>query len=282
MKDKNVSRKCVSGKQTAISSNPVNSSSPIEISHKESPEKQIIEQLSGTQNKIDTNTKMEKTKVDRPFRSRLPKLKMFIPRRPKSSSRNRNEDTKDKVKPSPRPKYSPKPSPRVNKRNVPDVKLKQSPKPTHRKFETSDLHKPHLRNSPRTSPKVQRRSPVKRGACAVSPATSRKKSPNLRNSPLVNHGAAMTKAVIESAFSPSPGLSPITTVKQQKERENETEKLKFINEILTANLSGASANSSCNIGLKKGSLSNKPSKIPIYQNIQTSNPYQKEVNFYSF
>ena len=209
---------------------------------------------------------MEKTKVDRPFRSRLPKLKMFIPRRPKSSSRNRNEDTKDKVKQNTRPKCSPRPSPRVNKRNVPDVKLKQSPKPTHRRFETSDLHKPHLRNSPRTSPKVQRRSPIKRGACAVSPATSRKKSPNLRTSPLVTHSTARIIPVIDSAFLPSPVLTPVITAKQQKERENEHEKLKLINEILIANLSGASANSSCNSGITKGSLSNKPSKIPIYQN----------------
>ena len=280
MKDKNVNRKCVSGKQTSVSSDPVNISSPIEISQKENLEKQFEEKPSENKNKIDTETKMEKTKVDRPFRSRLPKLKMFIPRRSKSSSRSRNEDTKEKLKQSPRPKCSPKPSPRVNKRNVPDVKLKQSPKPTHRKFETSDLHKSHLRNSPRTSPKVQRRSPIKRGACAISPATSRKKSPNLRKSPLVTHSSERTKAVIESAFSPSPALTPVITVKQQKERENEHEKLKLINEILIANLSGSNSNSSCNTGLKKGSLSNKPSKIPIYQNISSSNPYQKEVYFF--
>ena len=139
-----------------------------------------------------------------------------------------------------------------------------------------------MRNSPRSSPKVPRRTPVKRGACAVSPLSARKKSLNPKCSPVIQRNRTNTDAIIEDVLSPSPILSPIVTVKQQKDRENEQEKLRLINEILSANLPGANSTALNNNNLQKGSLANKPSKIPIYQNMSLANRSQNEVRYIGF
>merc|ERR1712136_718302 len=136
---------------------------------KEMSEKENVLLSSKNQNTNPVENKTEKSKSERPFRSRLPKLKMFIPRRQKSSSRNRGEDIKSKSKTTHKQTHSPRPSPRVNRKISVEAKTKQSPKPIHKKIQNSDLTKHHIKNSPRNSPKLSTKSPIKRGAC-VSPA----------------------------------------------------------------------------------------------------------------
>ena len=245
-------------------------------SKKELVEKEKNLTPSGNKDMELNDNKQETVKADRPFRSRLPKLKMFIPRRPKSSSRNRGEDTKYKAKTSQKKNYSPKPSPRANRKTPVETKLKQSPKPTHRKVENSGIQKPHLRNSPRGSPKLSTRSPVKRGACVSPSAIARNKSQNLTGPTTVELKTSQTEAIIEAALSPSPALSPLVTQKQQKDRENEQEKLRIINDILTANLPGACVNGS-KINTNLQSALSRPSKIPVYQNSHVPNRYSAEV-----
>ena len=244
---------------------------------KEMLEKENLLVSSKNKNMNIAENKTEKNKSERPFRSRLPKLKMFIPRRQKSSSRNRAEDTKSKSKTTHKQNHSPRPSPRVNRKISAEAKTKQSPKPIHKKIENSDLNKHHIRNSPRNSPKLSTRSPIKRGAC-VSPVISRKRLPNLKNPGPTQPKTSQTEAIIEAALSPSPALSPLITQKQQKDRENEQEKLRIINDILIANLPGASSNGAKSNTMSKSNTFVRPSKIPIYQNSQVPNRYSDEVS----
>ena len=151
-------------------------------SKKELLEKDDILITSAKKDMESSENKAERPKSDRPFRSRLPKLKMFIPRRPKSSSRNRGEDTKSKAKTSQKKNYSPKPS------------------------------------------------PIKRGACVSPSMIARNTSQNLSGPTTVELKTSQTEAIIEAALSPSPALTPLVTQKQQKDRENEQEKLRIINE----------------------------------------------------
>ena len=189
---------------------------------REMSEKENLLVSSKNQNMNPVENKTEKNKSERPFRSRLPKLKMFIPRRQKSSSRNRGEDNKSKSKMIQKQNHSPRPSPRVNRKISVEAKTKQSPKLIHKKVENMDLTKHHIRNSPRNSPKLSTRSPIKRGAC-VSPVIGRKKFQNLKNPGATQPKTNQTEAIIEAALSPSPLLSrsPLITQKQQKDRENE-------------------------------------------------------------
>ena len=221
----------------------------------------------------------DKVKVDRPFRSRLPKLKMFIPRRPKSSSRNRNEDTKAKQKPTPKSKISPKPSPRVNRANALDPQSKKSPKQIHRIYENPDLQKSKLiHNSSRNSPKLATKSIDRKSALNGSPAVLRKKSQNTRSDTTGQPFVTKTNAIINTALAPSPAASPLVTSKQQKERENEQEKLKLINEILRANLPSANKTAWSDNQEHRSNVSNQPSKIPVFQSSHVSNRYQNEVS----
>ena len=278
MKNKNMSQRCEPEKANTN----VGHSKKVYTSEKES-QKEILEKdialITPGNKTIESNeNKVEKTKVDRPFRSRLPKLKMFIPRRPKSRSRSRNEDTKPKVRTGHMQTYSPKPSPRTNRKMASETKQKQSPKSFHRKMENIDIHKPHIRNSPRVSPKLSTRSPIQRGACASSPVNARRKSPNPNNITLEQTKTSRTDAIIEAVLAPSPALSPLMTQKQQKDHENEQEKLRIINDILTANLPGASASVPKNVASYKSNTFNRPSKIPIYQNSHVPNRNPMEVS----
>ena len=243
---------------------------------KEMSEKENVLLSSKNQNTNPVENKTEKSKSERPFRSRLPKLKMFIPRRQKSSSRNRGEDTKSKSKTTSKQNHSPRPSPRVHRKISVETKTKQSPKPIHKKIQNSDLTKHHIKNSPRNSPKLSTKSPIKRGAC-VSPVISRKKLPNLKNPGEIQPKTRQTEAIIEAALSPSPALSPLITQKQQKDRQNEQEKLRIINDILIANLPGSSSNAAKSNTMSKSNAFVRPSKIPIYQNSQVPNRYSDEV-----
>jgi len=83
---------------------------------------------------------------------------------------------------------------------------------------------------------------------------------------------------IEAALSPSPALSPLITQKQQKDRENEQEKLRIINDILIANLPVSSSNGAKSNTMSKSNTFVRPSKIPIYQNSQVPNRYSDEVS----
>ena len=251
----------------------VSSGSKIE---KEMSEKENLLVSSTNQNMNPVENKTEKNKSERPFRSRLPKLKMFIPRRQKSSSRNRGEDTKSKSKTTHKQNHSPRPSPRVNRKKSVETKTKQSPKLMHKKVENSDLTKHHTKNIPRNSPKLSTRSPIKRGACA-SPVIGRKKYQNLKNPGATQPKTNQTEVIIEAALSPSPALSPSITQKQQKDRENEQEKLRIINDILIANLPGASSNGAKSNTMSKSNTFVRPSKIPIYQNSTVPNRYSDEV-----
>ena len=243
---------------------------------KKCQKKRIFYFLQRTKKTNPVENKKEKSKSERPFRSRLPKLKMFIPRRQKSSSRNRSEDTKSKSKTTTKQNHSPRPSPRVHRKISVEAKTKQSPKPIHKKIQNSDLTKHHIKNSPRNSPKLSTKSPIKRGAC-VSPVISRKKLPNLKNPGEIQPKTRQTEAIIEAALSPSPALSPLITQKQQKDRQNEQEKLRIINDILIANLPGSSSNTGKSNTMSKSNTFVRPSKIPIYQNSQVPNRYSDEV-----
>ena len=145
-------------------------------------------------------------------------------------------------------------------------------------MENFDIHKPHIRNSPRVSPKFSTRSPIKRGACASSPVNARRKSPNLNNTTLERTTASRTDAIIEAVLAPSPALSPLVTQKQQKDRENEQEKLRIINDILTANLPGAGVSVQNNVTSYKSNTLSRPSKIPIYQSSHVPNRNPGEVS----
>ena len=229
--------------------------------------------------KVEEESGKDKVKVDRPFRSRLPKLKMFIPRRPKSSSRNRNEDAKTKQKSTPKSKISPKPSPRVNRANALDPQSKKSPKQIHRIYENPDLQKSkQMHISSRNSPKLAIKSIDRKGALNGSPVVSRKKSLNTRSDTTGQPIATKTNAIINTALAPSPAASPLVTSKQQKDHENEQEKLRLINEILRANLPSANKTAWSDNQEQRNNLSNQPSKIPVYQSIHVSNRYQNEVS----
>ena len=278
MKDKNKEEKLVSGKQPCVGSDPKNISPPQVKSHNSAEEQKSTAMDSKHKDSAEGSNKVEGTKVDRPFRSRLPKLKMFIPRRPKSSSRNRNEDTKTKMTHASRSNYSPKPSPKSNRTTMQKSKSKQSPKPTQRKFGTSELQKSRIKNSPTTSPKFTKQSPIKRGSKAESPIVARKKSPGLRRSPNTQCNSPRRAAIITSASRVSPVLSPAATVKHQKDLENEKEKLRIINDILIASLPSGTHNVSNNKNPQKNVTSSRPSKIPVYQNIHLYNRYPNEVS----
>ena len=276
MKNKKMAQKYdPEGANTALGQTKcmVSSGSKIE---KEMSEKENLLVSSTNQNMNPVENKTEKNKSERPFRSRLPKLKMFIPRRQKSSSRNRGEDTKSKSKTTHKQNHSPRPSPRVNRKKSVETKTKQSPKLMHKKVENSDLTKHHIKNIPRNSPKLSTRSPIKRGACA-SPVIGRKKFQNLKNPGATQPKTNQAEVIIEAALSPSPAISPLITQKQQKDRENEQEKLRIINDILIANLPGASSNGAKSNTMSKSNTFVRPSKIPIYQNSQVPNRYSDEV-----
>ena len=145
-------------------------------------------------------------------------------------------------------------------------------------MENIDTQKPRLRNSPRSSPKLSTRSPVKRGACVSSPVNARRKSPNRNSTVAVQSKTSETEAIIEVALAPSPALSPLVTQKQQKDYENEQEKLRIINDILSANLPGAGANVPKISASYKSNTCNRPSKIPIYQNSHVPNNNPDEVS----
>ena len=244
---------------------------------KEMSEKENLLVSSKNKDMNPVENKTEKNKSERPFRSRLPKLKMLIPRRQKSSSRNRGDDTKSKSKTTHKQNHSPRPSPRVNRKISAEAKTKQSPKLIHKKAENSDLTKHHIKNSPRNSPRLSTTLPIKRGAC-VSPVIGRKKFQNRKNPGVTQPKTNQTELIIEAALSPSPALSPSISQKQQKDRENEQEKLRIINDILIANLPGATSNGAKSNTMSKSNTFIRPSKIPIYQNSQVPNRYSDEVS----
>ena len=273
MKGKKLEQKKVNKTQPFVVNDQVKRSNSAEMSKKENLEINPIEIFSDNKCKMESETKKVTPKSERPFRSRLPKLKMFIPRRPKSSSRNRNEDKKAITKQNQHPRYSPKPSPRDNRKMASNTKSKQSLKSTPQKFESTELQKSRIRSSPRCSPKLATRSPIKRGACAASPLIDRKKNKNLKNSPIIQRNTIRPEEIIATALSPSSNKStPTASMKDEKDRVNEQEKLRIINEILIANLPGSDKNGLSVNDVPKGSLSSRPSKIPVYQN-----QYQKEV-----
>ena len=104
-------------------------------------------------------------------------------------------------------------------------------------------------------------------------------SPGLRRASNNQCNSPRKAAIIASASRVSPIPSPPTTVKHQKDLENEKEKLRIINEILIANLPGGNHSGAANNkNLQKNIIHNRPSKIPVYQNIHLFNRYTNEVS----